>query len=77
MENKRDGIGCPKYVNRVVYTNYVADLLIDWGETFSHIRPDLKYPERNVFVFKNSESFESNLQRAIKIQVKSKGLKVY
>ena len=60
-----------KYRTRIVYTSFVADLLMEWGEEFLHLRQDLKYPDKNVFVFRNSESFDESLEAAIKIQVES------
>ncbi len=59
-----------KYLTRIVFTNFVADYLIQKGEHFLHVRQDLKYPEKNVFVFENSETFDSNLDEGIKKQVK-------
>lgn len=53
---------------RIIYTSFVADLLIEWGEKFLHIRPDFKDPQKNVFVFKNSPTFTEKLSEAIKKQ---------
>ena len=60
-----------RHRTKIVFTSYVADLLIEWGEEFLHIRKDLKMPDKNVFVFKNSDSFDQNLEAAIELQIKS------
>ncbi len=62
---------------KVVYTSYVADSLIEKGEAFLHIRPDLKNPNVNIFIFKNSETFESNIKSAIQEQLVAQGKEVY
>ena len=58
--------------NKIVFTSYVCDLLLQNGETLAHIRPDLKNPHKNVFVFKDSPTFDSNFRAAILVQVASK-----
>lgn len=65
-----------RHKTKIVYTNFVADWLIGKGEEFLYIRPDLKYPDRNVFVFKNSDSFDSNFKLAVEDQLRSKGLQI-
>ena len=62
-----------KYKTRIIYTNFVCDMLIVNGEKFLYTRQDLKYPDRNVFVFENSDTFDSNLEAAIKAQLESQG----
>ena len=62
---------------RIVFTGYVADELMAAGEKFLHARPDLKDTNRNVFVFKNSESFDANLRAAIVLQLEEQGKEIY
>lgn len=57
---------------KVVFTSYVADLLLLDGEELIAVRADLKYPEKNVFVFRNSETFSENMNKAILEQVNSR-----
>jgi hypothetical protein len=35
------------------------------GEKLLHVRADLKYPDKNVFVFENSDTFDVHLHNAI------------
>lgn len=65
-----------KHQTKIVYTNFVADWLIRRGEKFLYVRQDLKYPDRNVFVFENSSSFDRNFRLAVEDQLRSKGLKI-
>lgn len=53
---------------QVVFSGAVCDELIGLGEVLLHVRPDLKMPANNVFVFKNSDTFSGNLQEAIRRQ---------
>lgn len=48
----------------VVYTSKVADFLLMKGEELITVRPDLKNPDHNVFVFKSSETMGQHLQEA-------------
>ena len=57
------------YTTRIIFTSYVCDRLIEMGEEFLHIRQDLKHPEKNVFVFNNSDTFTKNMQIAIEEQI--------
>lgn len=65
-----------RHQTKIVYTNFVADWLIREGEEFLYVRQDLKYPDRNVFVFKNSSSFDGNFRLAVEEQLRSKGLPI-
>ena len=58
---------------KIVFTGFMADKLMAMGEKFSHSRPDLKNPSKNVFVFYNSETFAENMNKIIKEDLESKG----
>jgi len=62
---------------KVVFTSAVADELIENGEKLLHVRPDLKDTSRNVFVFANSETFETSLRAAIVLQLMEQGKEIY
>ena len=63
--------------NRIVFTGGVCDTLIELGEKFMHIRPDLKDSTKNIFVFKDSPTFAANLREAIVRQLKEQGKEIY
>lgn len=45
---------------KLIFSSIAADLLVLKGEELIHVRPDLKDPTINVFVFKPSATFEEN-----------------
>jgi len=48
----------------IVYTSKVADFLISKGEVLITVRPDLKNPDNNVFVFEASPTMGKHLAEA-------------
>lgn len=48
--------------NYIVYISKLADFLIEKGETFLHVRPNLKDPKFQVFVFKFSSTIIQNVE---------------
>lgn len=61
---------------KIVFTAFLADYLVECGEKFIHIREDLKYPGKQVFVFKNSKTFEENFKEGIIKQLESQGKEI-
>lgn len=58
--------------NKIIFTGFIADFLIERGEKLKHVRPDLKDPKSNVFVFEDSETFDRNMTDAIEAQADSR-----
>lgn len=52
----------------IVYTARVADFLIAKGEKLLGVRPDLKNPDKNVFVFEKSPTMGEHLQEAQEVR---------
>lgn len=63
--------------SRIVFTGFVADELIAAGEQLLHIRPDLKDITRNVFVFKDSVTFQDSFNTAVQLQLTEQGKEIY
>jgi len=48
----------------IIYSPAVADALLIKGEQLLHVRPNLKNPSENVFVFVNSPTMREHLKEA-------------
>lgn len=48
----------------IIFSSFVADYLVECGEKLINVRPDLKNPEKQIFVFLNQENTHSNVLKA-------------
>lgn len=61
----------------VVYSEYVADELLYRGEELLFTRPNLKMKDRDVFIFRTTETFSDNLHEIVEqLQQYRKNLEV-
>jgi hypothetical protein len=59
--------------NVIVFTGFLADYLIERGEKLLHVRPDLKFPDKNVFVFEYSDTIIANKNSGMAAQREAYG----